>query len=320
MKTQDNRAGGPDNVPGGMDPMRWRFGRAREAFDLRRIDLTPLAVDFSVHSREYCERVTGVDLTGIAVEDFHRYIPVEMQTPNDVNINACTHLIQEAEDAALYRDYIRVLLHISYEILGTDFVFEAKPFLRLHFPRRMPDHFRLANGQMACYHSDMMFGEYAEQFNCWLSITRCRGSAGLQVASLADSCRIVDRFIDSLGLSTHDYAESRARFFEWMRDDEDACRFVKDRVSPMSSEPNELVMFDPVKIHGTAENVEDTTRSSIDFRILPLDDYTRVIRLATENSEKITTFDGMVYVRGDYYHSSTIREYARAHDLDGGAR
>lgn len=315
--TLDNHTRGADCAADGIDSMRWRFGRAREEFDLKRIDLTPLGLDFSVHSREYCERVTGLDLTGIAVEDFHRYVPVEMQTPNEVNINACTHLIQEAEDKALYRDYIRVLLHISYEILGADFVFEAKPFLRLHFPQRMPNHYRLANGQMACYHSDMMFGEYAEQFNCWLSITRCRGSSGLQVASLADSCRIVDRFVDSLGLEPQDYAESRPRFFEWMRDDEDAYRFVRERISPMNSEPNELVMFDPVKIHGTAENVEDATRSSMDFRILPLDDYTRIIRLATENAEKITTFDGMVYVRGDYYHSATIREYARAHDLDG---
>jgi hypothetical protein len=316
----DRGTKGAESAADAMDPMRWRFGRAREEFDLRRIDLTSLAMDFSVHSREYCERVTGVDLTGVAVEDFHRHIPVDMQTPNDVNINACTHLIQEAEDAALYRDYIRVLLHISYEVLGSDLVFESKPFLRLHFPQPMPSHFRLANGEMACYHNDMMFGEYAEQFNCWLSITRCRASSGLQVASLADSCRIVDRFVDSLGLTAHDFAESRPRFFEWMRDDEDAYRFVKERVSPMQSEANELVMFHPLKIHGTAENIEDTTRSSIDFRIMPLDDYDRVIRQASENADKITTFDGMVYVRGDYYHSATIREYARAHGLEGGVR
>ena len=317
---RDNAITAANSAADGIDPMRWSFGRAREAFDLRRVNLTPLKLDFSGHSREYCERVTGVDLTGVAVEDFHRHIPVEMQTPNEVNINACTHLIQEAEDAALYRDYIRVLLHISYEILGSDLVFEAKPFLRLHFPQRMPSHFRLANGEMACYHNDMMFGEYAEQLNCWLSITRCRGSSGLQVASLVESCRIVDRFVDSLGLAQPDFAESRARFFEWIRDDEDMHRFVKERVSPMESEANELIMFDPIKIHGTAENIEDTTRSSIDFRIMPLDDYERIIRRATENAEKITSFDGMLYVRGDYYHSATIREYAMTHGLDGGVR
>ncbi len=316
----ENATTAANSAADAIDPFRWSFGRAREEFDLRRVDLAPLKLDFSCHSREYCERVTGVDLTGVAVEDFHRHIPVEMQTPNEVNVNACTHLIQEAEDVALYRDYIRALLYISYEVLGSDLVFEAKPFLRLHFPQPMPSHFRLANGKMACYHNDMMFGEYAEQFNCWLSITRCRDSSGLQVASLADSCRIVDRFVDSLGLTQPDFTESRTRFFEWMRDDEEAYRFVKDRVSPMESEANELVIFDPVKIHGTAENIEDTTRSSIDFRIVRLDDYERIIHKAAENAEKITSFDGMVYVRGDYYHSATIREYAMAHGLDGGVR
>ncbi len=308
-----------NTVNDGVDPMLWTFGRARAEFDLRRVDLARLGLDFSRHSREYCERVTGVDLAGIAVEDFHRHVPVEMQTPNDVNINACTHLIEESEDAALYRDYIRTLLHISYEVLDSDLVFEAKPFLRLHFPQRMPDHFRLANGEMACYHNDMMFGEYCQQFNCWLSITRCRGSSGLQVASLADSCRIVDRFIGALGLGEADYAESRVRFFEWMRDDEDAYGFVKERIAPLESEQNELVMFDPIKIHGTAENMQDMTRSSIDFRILPLEDYDHIVRRAAENAEKITSFDGMVYVRGDYYHTATIREYAAAHGLDGHA-
>lgn len=293
----------------------WGFGRARAEYDLRRINLARAGFDFRPHARHYCEQVSGLDLRDVAVEDFHRHLPVALQVPNEVNLNACTHRADDTSDPALYRDYIRLVLHIANHVLGRDLVFEARPAMRLHFPQPAPDNYRLPSGEMACYHNDMMFGEYGEQFNCWLSITRCRGSSGLQVAGLTDSCRILGRFIGTLGLSQQEFGESRVCFFEWLRDNEAAHRFVASRVRPLETEPNEMVMFDPVKIHGTAENVEDATRASIDFRVLPADDYDQIMAAMARRDEAIGSFDGMRHVRGDYYHRQTIREYAAATGL-----
>lgn len=211
-----------------------------------------------------------------------------------------------AEARAAYHELIGFLAH---EVFGFDVVFEADPALRFHVPGPMPQRYRSrADGRLLAYHSDLLLGDYFEQFNCWLPLCEVVGTSALHAAPLTESIEILERFIELEGLDADSFATSRERFFEVLDTDEELCARVCASVAPLETHYGELIVFDPRLVHGTTENHEATTRVSIDFRVLPKAAYEAHQAAVAAGRETARAFDGQPLVRGGYYDLRTAFE------------
>lgn len=280
----------PSPFPGGFH----RVAYPTDRFDLRAAAAQHVAV------RDYTE-------TPLPLDDLHLRVPQEAQLTEEGPLGAVSTNVNDTVPslAHAYRGLIR---YLAREVLGFDVVFEKNPFLRFHFPVRMPERYRSAQGTILAHHSDTMLGDYFEQINCWLPLSNCYGTNTLQCATLGTSVEILSDFAAELGFDAEAYATSRQRFFEKLLADEALQERVLQSCSPLETNYGEVVMFDPRIVHGTAENIENGTRVSIDFRLLPLDVYEAYARHFAESGQEPPEFDGMQLLKGGYYDERTAFE------------
>lgn len=208
--------------------------------------------------------------------------------------------------------YHRLVSHLASEILGYDLVFEADPFLRLHFPLPMPDCWRTQDGTVVSHHTDTFFGEPLRGINCWVPLTSSVGTATLQYLEFERSTRLLDRFVDDTGLNLQSWRRGttdghiptvRRAFFAWLTADVRRLRQLLDDCLPLELDYGELALFDARLVHATAENREHATRVSLDFRVLPLDLYERI-----EANGPPRPVQGKRLVRGGWYDGRTAFE------------
>ncbi len=177
----------------------------------------------------------------------------------------------------LLRSAYRALVSfIARNVVGTDVVFEANPPLRFHFPMPMSDRLRAPDGRMLTHHSDVMGGDPIDQINGWLPLTDCDLSATLLYVPFEASRAALESFARELE-SPEKLATSRYRFFEELSRRESVREPILDASRPLAMSHGEVALFDARLIHGTAENVEATTRVSIDFRLLPVTVYDKLV-------------------------------------------
>jgi len=67
--------------------------------------------------------------------------------------------------------------------------------------------------------------------------------------------------------------EGRPRFFNKLNEDRAFREKVFRHCVPLEAEYGEIILFDPRLVHGTSENMDDHTRVSSDFRLLPVADF-----------------------------------------------
>ena len=218
--------------------------------------------------RALSQRLIELGITDIPepLETIHHRLPPAKQLEGQSLAGAPT-IMSDPTLRALYRSLVK---YLAREVLRQDVVFEANPPLRFHFPMRMPDRLRAADGTMLTHHSDIMGGDPVDQINGWLPLTDCDLSATLQFVPFATSQHCLQRFLLELDNDPTQLAQSRYRFFDKLVSDSSMRRQVVSETRPMRTKYGEVVLFDARLIHGTAENVEDTTRVSIDFRLLPV--------------------------------------------------
>lgn len=266
---------------------------------LRRVRYPTDRIDLLSEVREH---VVSCGLESpLALEDLHHRMRPEDQ--NQANRYLTTNLNKTIVGIArVYRDLVR---YIAREVLGFDVVFEASPPLRFHFPIQMPDRFRAKDGTLIAYHTDTLVGDYFEGINCWVPLTRCFGTCALQGAPLADSISILNRFASELDFDETTYFTGRERFYQKLHSDDSLQKSVLQSCRPLEADYGEFLMFDPRIIHGTAENVEDTTRVSLDFRLVPLKAYEAIMRGLEVSRDTALEFSGMASVRGSFYDQQT---------------
>lgn len=276
-------------------------GRILASWDPSRFDLVGAAV-------RHAARIAP-DVAGAPLETLHERLPLELMTADETGFNALSReRIEGAELVGAYEDFV---VHLAIEILGFDVVFERLPPLRFHFPGPLPERFRSRRGASLTHHSDTLFGDCFEQINCWLPLTKCHGSSGLQVLPLAMSRALLERLAERLGWDARAFAEGRREFFAMIDEDEQLEREVLAATSGIDARVGDLVLFDPRLVHGTGENVEPATRVSIDFRVVPLESHERILA-AVGGRDGATIVEGEQAVRGDFYHACTAFELARA--------
>jgi ectoine hydroxylase-related dioxygenase (phytanoyl-CoA dioxygenase family) len=80
-------------------------------------------------------------------------------------------------------------------------------------------------------------------------------------------------------------------------------QFLDDVCSPVIANHGDLIMFDSRCIHATVDNHETTTRVSLDFRVMPVDQYESISVHRTSGGRSMRKFE-----KGDIYNANTISE------------
>jgi hypothetical protein len=245
----------------------------------------------------------GVTAEPLPFETLHRRIEPGHQQQGQGLAGAPT--IQS--EPALRKPYLKLVTWLAREVLKFDVVFEANPPLRFHWPMPMPDRFRSPEGTLLCHHSDIMGGDPIEQLNGWLPLTTCRSTNALQYIPFTQSQVLLRRFAERFNLGIAELLQSRTRFYEELYANQPYRNELMQSALALEIDYGEVAIFDARLIHGTAENVEETTRVSIDFRLLPVSDY-QVLAKAWAEGNKPPNSRWAEPLKGGFYDESSAYE------------
>ena len=249
-------------------------------FDTERYPLAQLAVALLVE-KGFLAAADAARLDDLT--ELHRFIARD-QTALDANeTNAVSRAFFDTSPAFIDA-YERLINDVLVDqIVGADCLFQRTPTIRFHFPN-----------QDGCFwhpriHNDLMLGHPPQEINVWLPLGRTQGTSGMRIADLAASVALIEE-VD------HDYAVLARKG----QHDPDFRRRYKAASVPVELAYGEFIVFDPRCIHAPQYNVSDLTRVSLDFRIIPVEDYD-AMRLAYRGTGKRR----MPFARGAYYHDQS---------------
>jgi hypothetical protein len=179
-----------------------------------------------------------------------------------------------AASDAFQREYLQLVRHCRDEVLREDFVFEAVPVIRAVLPHELglPE-LRAPDGRLVALHTDMLYHDPAGQVNAWMALTDCSGSRALRMGSLAFGVNLLREFFGGRSTLTRIDHDARMRFFHFLVADPTRLNQALADAVPVSTPPGYTRLFDMRRLHGTADNEEQGTRVSMDFRMVPIDVY-----------------------------------------------
>ena len=262
--------------------------------------------DFLLAVQEYIETKSNKKIRQ-PHESLHKQVPLTSQIPIGESLNHYSVYLSDASQK-LVDTYYRFIKYLSQKMVDFDFVFEANPMLRVHFPGKLPDRFRSTEGKILAYHSDTLLDSPFEEINCWLPLTSCEGNGSLQIANLINSKIILDEFCTGIDYDSERYLSGRMAFFHKLNTDRQFQMRVIDACQPLAIDYGNILLFDSRTIHGTAENDTDNTRVSIDFRIVPVEQYNEIDAAYHQCGNSIPSFEGQPIMKGGFYHQLSARE------------
>lgn len=248
-------------------------------------------------------REGGIIDEPLPFESFHRRVRREHLLP----LQELAGAPSVQGNPAIREAYQQLVKFVALEVLHFDVVFEANPFLRFHVPATMPLRYRSKDGKLLTHHNDILVGDPFEQVNCWLPLTRCRGTGAFHISTLEQSTPLLLRFAAERGLDATTFIGSRPLFYEMLATDQAFQDEVVGICVPIEVDYGELVIFDPRVLHATTENFDDWTRISIDFRLVPLPTYEeRAARYLGSGQPPAT--GGPAPLKGSFYDERTAFE------------
>lgn len=201
--------------------------------------------------------------------------------------------------------FYRFVYQLSHDLFGTDVYFEKNPLIRYHIPGKMGNNFRVENGEVFAHHSDNMLGDYFEQINMWLPFCNVQGSSALAMVDPDVSRSVTDGFMQSLNYDYSLYRASRRDFFEHIKSHAAVRTVLAKNTKPCDLKVGEILLFDPRVLHGTQENATDYTRVSMDFRILPVSSYQKIISELDNAGIEVSSYLGDDLVPGGFFHEKS---------------
>ena len=238
--------------------------------------------------------------TAVPLATLHQDLPPEAMALNGHYTNAVSRAFYTHDNAieSAYHDLIAWLYrHGAPE----DFLFQAQPIVRFHFPVPFPPELRTTTGQPRQIHSDLLGGHPPRMVQVWAALTDCSGTAALQWAPSATSQALLERYRQSLAPDDPPFADSLQHYYGlWDREPTFANEIVR-ACGPVDMKSGEVLLFDPHCLHGGTENREDSTRVSVDFRLLPL-------RYEVETAKDASTPTQQRFRRGELFHVKSAGE------------
>jgi hypothetical protein len=274
-------------------------GSTRITYPTERFDLRSEIVEYIKDS--------GFTDQPMPLEQLHTRVPLKDQKWPPHNLvnknNECTNR------PSFKIEYEKLIKYLAREVLQRDFLFEKTPLVRLNFSGAMLDRFRAADGRNLSYHSDTLFSDSFEGLSCWMPLTECFGSNAMAWAELEDGISILDQFSRDFDYDDKIYySEGRKRFFDKLCNDKPWQEQVIRQCSPLEINYGEIMMFDQRCVHGTMENFTNSTRVSMDFRLLLLDDAEALEQHWKSTAPPVDSADGLSIIRGEFYDTRSAFE------------
>ena len=247
----------------------------------------------------------GIVNNAVSLEELHKHIPPKDQVVNAHYMNNVVD--QFYETSTRFRElYFGLIKYIHREYFQYDFIFQAIPNFRFHFPVHFGEAFRNKRNKDGVFlgqHSDTMLGHSFEEVNFWLPLTECRASNALHMSDLASGIQVIGRVFDDIGWDSDVYhTAGREHFHKRLFSDDDFQSLVVRSTKPVDMKVGEFIAFDPRCLHGPAENTEGRTRVSLDFRIIPLHRYEHAKHYRSQGKSK------RKFVRGDVFFQVSASE------------
>lgn len=219
-----------------------------------------------------------------ALENLHRILGPDMKNLDTSEINEVTRRFYEQDQEFLdtYERFYKKVIR-GHVTDGEDFLFQSTPTIRFHFPNQQGFNWRPR------YHTDVMLGHPPQEVNLWLPITRTFDTNTMRLAGLKKSLEVFE------GVRL-DFKE----FARLVQEDEGTQKLCSEVSQPVCLEYGEFIAFDCRCLHATQENMTDTTRISLDFRVLPLDAY-RGLTVEYRGTGRRQ----MLFRQGHYYDART---------------
>lgn len=213
------------------------------------------------------------------LEDLHTILPKSLMALDDGELNEISRAFydNDARFTAIYESLLKNA--IGPKIAGGAFVFQSTPTIRFHFPNEQGFDWNPR------FHTDIMLGHPPQEINLWLAVCGAKGSASMSIANMEDSVAL----LESLDLDF-------ARLAEGVQHDPEIARRCADIAQSVELEYGEILAFDSRCLHTTQFNRTNWTRISLDFRIVPIDDYH-----AMQMTYRGLGRRRMLFRQGDYY-------------------
>ena len=239
----------------------------------------------------------------VPLEDIHSHVSERDSDSSTHDLNNLTKAFYET-DESFQRVYMDVLKHIHLDILKYDFVFQTTPTIRFHTPGQYDDTYRSKDGTFLGYHVDSFNSHPFEEINFWLPLTECYGTNTLKMATLDNGKKALNQLLENINFSADVYYGS-GWDLNFMKTNSDPSyrKLLEDNCHPIVTDHGELVFFDPRCIHSTTDNHEDTTRVSLDFRVIRVEDYENISTVRASQGRS-----GRKFTKGDIFFEKTIAE------------
>jgi hypothetical protein len=284
-------------------PPRFPEGQLTLLFDQRRFPLVEAIYNVLI-ANGLAPGPIDLSMSHLVIADEHRLAdPVSHDS-------LVTTLVSKAfcEDTPARRIYRAFIQMVSRDVLGFDVVFQAAPTFRFHFPAKILPSMRGPSGELLAYHFDQTFGDPFQHINCWMPFTKCFGSNAMLVANHADSIALLKEFCSGFDFDRRTLWTGRRRMFELLRDSEGFRTRTVRSCAPLETDYGRLHLFDGRFLHGTAENTEQFTRVSADFRLLSVADYQDMLASGLISGLNAPNAQEDIYLKGRFYDALTASE------------
>ena len=231
--------------------------------------------------------VTSDSLRDVPLEHLHVLLTDEQKALDQSELNAVSKAFYDTSDE-FERIYVRFVREVLAPLLGEDLYFQATPTIRFQFPHQRGFDWKPR------LHTDIMLGHPPQEINVWLPLKSYEGTNSMLLATAAHSRSV---------LSALDYD---LRQFAWrVQADDEFWASVTASMHPVELRYGQFLLFDPICIHATQNNVSETTRISLDVRVLGRRDFQSMgLEYRGTGRRK------MLFAPGHYYSEKSTRELA----------
>ncbi|MEZ8283593.1 phytanoyl-CoA dioxygenase family protein [Vibrio splendidus] len=245
----------------------------------------------------------------ISLEKLHTLVSKKDIEEKKIESGHWLHSLSELSPS-FHNKFYQFVKYLAEYVFKTDIYFEKEPLVRFHVPGKMSDTYRLKDGNCMMLHSDNMLGDYFEQINVWFPFCDVQGSSTLSLVDPKNSYDITKEFMFSLQNDYVKYRESRTKFFDFISEESSVYERLSKFSFPCNLKAGEYLFFDPRILHGTQENTTDSTRVSMDFRILPVESFNKIEKEFNSSDISINQYLGEELVPGGFYHKSSALNFS----------
>lgn len=221
----------------------------------------------------------------IKLENLHEVMSDEMRAYNfNDGVNKLSTYFYDTDDQFTHV-YYQFIKFLRENFVKEPFWFQATPTIRIHCPNA------INSNHYPRYHSDISYGHPPEEINIWFPLTELLDGHSFKAMTVESSITALKKF---------DYDFSA--FINSAINDKAFSDYCDTLAKPVDTAFGKLFAFDSRCIH-TGDVMKTHSRASMDIRILPLSQYSKMdIEYQGSGRRKVLFEPGYCYHEKDSDH------------------